>query len=861
MKKKKKKKITRRSFLKSATAAGVSTFAAGSLSDIEAAPLRVPKAEYGREKKVPVLCQMCAQFCPANACVKDGKLIRMEASPVHEYQGICGRSRAAAAALYSDDRITTPLIRTGERGDGKYREASWEEALDLIGDKLKKLRDDGEPEKVVFFTRFSSAMVWDSKFFDLFGTPNNVGYGDTCFQVVSSSYQAVMGFGGPGFHSSDYENADYGLVVGRNMGGSLVAHGWGAQFGKGLRQGLPMTIVDPRQPNELGQSYAQWLPIRPGTDLSFLLGVLHFVVKKDYIDKTFLPKTNLDALIDVKTLLPAEMDRSAKPNDYLVFDKAGSRFIMSRQAADPAWDGEYDYNGTTVSPAMVLIKKTLLDLDLERMSDICTIPVSKMEAVADKLHRAAPKAFVEIGYRFTRHTTDLRAQKCVHMLNMLLGLQGQQGGVLQNRMVKLGGLPVQFPKPDMNKSILKWKMDNEAERWFGSPVQGRSGIIQSILDGRPYKPKMLFLWGQDIVGGTAGGKDITDAFKQVESIVAVSPFWTDSVMYADVIVPGCTFLEQDQPLFSYFKSIIPTIGVNCKAVEPVMGSKDGYWILCQLARRVFSRDEYNTYFAQLEKEGIRPTLESQFNGIPKSPKSGLVPDEQKKMPQTLDDLLTHGSWGATRIPKDFIPPQTATGKYEVYSFLLAEKYHNLKRNHSDYADIMHASPLPVNLEPRWLVEKPDLSDDEFVPATGFTPLSSFAAAQARDNPILVALHHRMRYATVFINEERARRLGLQDDDLVDVWMDEFPDEKQQAVLSVSKVVHPDVMFSYHGLGKGMEKTTEKMRYARKNGLNLNHFGRLRFSPGVCGHTPQDIILKIKKIGRSGDALSQYVRQS
>lgn len=855
---KKNKGISRRSFLKAASVVGVSAVSTQPFNEADATPLRVPKSEYGREKKVPVLCQMCAQFCPANAYVKDGKVIRMEASPVHEYKGICGRSRSAPAALYNDDRITTPLIRTGERGEGKFRKATWDEALDLIGDKLKKLRDDEEPEKVVFFTRFSAAMAWDSKFFDLYGTPNNVGYGDTCFQVVSSSYQTIMGFGGPGTHSSDYENADYGLVVGRNMGGSIIPHGWGAQFGKGLRRGLPLTVVDPRHPNELGQSYAEWLPIRPGTDLSFLLGILHFVFKKDYINKGFLPKTNLDALIDPETLLPVKMDKTAKPNDYLVFDKVTQAFIMSRKTADPAYEGEYEYNGTMVQPAMALMKKSLLELDPEKLSNICTIPVSKMEGVADKLHKAAPKAFVEIGYRFTRHTTDLRAQNCVHMLNILFGLYGQEGGVLQNRKVKLGGLPVKFPKPDKNKSILKWKIDNEPQRWLASPIQGRSGIMQAVLDSKPYKPKMFFLWGQDIVGGTAGGKDITDAFKSVESIIAVSPFWSDSVMYADIIIPGCTFLEQDQTLFSYFKSIIPTIGVNRKAVDPVMGSRDGYWILCQMAKRVFSEDEYNTYFLQLEKEGIRPTWESQFNGIPKSPKSGLTPDEQDAMPRTLDDLLEHGSWGATRIPIDRIPPQTATGKYEVYSFLLAEKYNRLRKKHSDYKDILFASPLPVNLEPRWMLEKAKLGEDEFVPATGFTPLSSFAAAQARDNPVLVALHHRMRYATVFINEERARRLGLEEDDLVEVWMEEYPDEKQQAVLSVSKVIHMDVLFSYHGLGKGREKTTEKMQYARKNGLNLNHFGRLRLSPGVCGHTPQDIILKIKKIGRSGDALSQYV---
>jgi anaerobic selenocysteine-containing dehydrogenase len=845
--KKKKNGISRRSFLKTASAMGVSAVSTTFFQEASAAPLRVPGSEYGREKKVPVLCQMCAQFCPANAYVKDGKVIRLEASPVHEYSGTCGRSRAAVGALYSADRITTPLIRTGERGEGKFRQASWGEALDLIGEKLKKLRDDGEAEKVVLFSRFSSAMVWDTKFFDLYGTPNNVSYGDTCFEIISRSSRTILGFGGPGTHSSDYENADYGLVVGRNLGGAIIPHGWGAQLGKGLRRGLPMTVVDPRHPNEMAQSYAEWLPIRPGTDLSFLLGVLHFVFRKNYIKKEVLSKTNLDALINPETLLPAKMDKNVSPHDYLVFDTAAQSFVMSRNATAPAYEGLYDYDGAMLQPAMALLKKSLLDLDPEKLSEICTIPVSKMEGVADKLNAAAPKAFVEIGYRWTRHTTDLRAQICVHMLNILLGLYGHEGGILQNRFVKLGGLPVAFPQPDMSKSILKWKIDNEPERWLASPSEGRSGIMQAVLDSKPYKPKMFFLWGQDIIGGTAGGKDITDAFKDVESIIAVSPYWSDSVMHADIIVPGCTFLEQDQPFFTYYKSLIPVIGVNRKAVDPVMGSKDGYWILCQIAKRVLRQDEYNQYFLQLEKEGIRPTWESQFTGVTKHANAGLTQEELSSMPRTLDDLLDHGSWGTQRIILDQMPPQTATGKFEVYSFELAEKHDMLRQNHPDYPDRLFAYPLPVNLEPRWMIQKAQLGVDEFVPATGFTPLSSFAGAQARDNPILVALHHRMRYANVFINEERARRLGLEEGDLVEIWMAEHPDEKQQAELSVSKVIHRDVLFSYHGLGKGQQRTTEKLQYARKNGLNLNHFGRLRFSPGVCGHTPQDIILKIRKV--------------
>ena len=836
-----KKGISRRSFMKAASGAGIAAVSGLALDEARAAPLRVPVAEYGRERKVPVLCEMCAQRCPANAYVKDGKLIRLEASPVHEYKGICGRSRAAVGALYSDDRITTPLIRTGKRGEGIFRKASWKEALDQVGKKLKKLRDDGEPEKVVFFSRFSSAAIWDFKFFELYGTPNNVGYGDTCFNVVSRSSQAILGFGGPGAHSSDWENADYGLIVGKNIGGAIIPHGWGAQFGKGLRRGLPMTIVDPRRPNELGQSYAEWLPIRPGTDVSFLTGVLHFVFKKGYVNKEFQKQTNLDALIDPQTLLPVRLDHETKPNDYLVYDTATRTFVMSRAAQDSAYEGRFEYEGRLVQPAMELLKKSALDQDPQELSAICSIPVDRMESVADRLHQAAPKAFVEIGYRWTRHTTDFRGQLCVHMLNLLLGLYGSEGGILRNRNPALGGLPVEFPAPDHGKSILQWQIDNEPNRWAASPHEGRSGIVKSILDGKPYKPKLLFFWGQDLVGGTAGGKDVTDAMKSVQTVIAVSPYWQDSVMYADIILPGCTFLEQDQPLYTGYKSLIPVVGVNRKAVDPVMGSKDGYWILCQIAKRVFSEEEYDRYFRQLEKEGIRPTMESQFAGI-----GGLTPEEMATLPKSLDDLLTHGSWGTRRIVTEH-KPRNATGKYEVYSFWLADKYDMLGRKYPEYPDREYASPLLVNFKPRWMHQKQKLAEDEFVPATGFTPLSSFVGAQARDNPILLPLDRKMGYTKIFINEDRARRLGLKKFDLVDVWMEEFPDEKQQIRVFPSKLVHPDVVFHYHGLGTGLERTPEKLRYARPNGLNLNHFGRLRFSPGGAGHVPQDIILKIRKV--------------
>jgi anaerobic selenocysteine-containing dehydrogenase len=783
---------------------------------------------------------MCAQHCPAFAYVKDGKVIRLESNPVHEYHGVCGRARAAVAALYSEDRIKTPLIRTGERGKGEFRQATWDEALDTIADKMKALRKENKADRVVYFPRFTAAPKYDNAFFHIYGTPNIVGYGDTCFNVVSSSSKAILNFGGPGAHSSDFENADYGLIVGKNLGGAIIAHDWGPQLGKGLRRGLPLTVVDPRQPNEMAQSYAQWLPIRPGTDYSFLLGVLYYVFQHDFLDMAFLKQTNVDALIDTKTLLPARLDKEITPNDYLVYDMDTSAFVMSRKAKKPALEGSYTWEGKTLVPALVLLRKSVLENNPEQMAEVCGISTKEMENVAKKLHKAAPKAFVEIGYRFTRHSADFRAQLAIHMLNMLLGLYGHEGGVLRNRNPGLGGMPISVPAPG-GTNILQWQIDNDPDRWAASPVEGRSSIVKAFLEEKPFKPELLFFWGQDLVGGTAGGADITKFMKEVDTVVAVSPYWQDSIMYADVILPGCTFLEQDQPLYTGYKSLIPVIGVNQKAVDPVMGSRDGYWILCQIAKRVLTSDEYETYFKELEEKGLRPLWEKQFAGI-----SGLTPEEMKRLPPTLDDLLDHGSWGTKRIIPEH-KPKNATGVYEVYSFWLAETFHRLKTEHPDYEFRDHASPLMPHMVTRWYQAQQTMGKDEFIPASGFSPLSSFAGGQTRNNPVLITLQDKMKFPMVFINKNRAKELKLKEGDMIEVWMDAYPDEKQTAMVTPSKTIHPDVLFYYHGIGKGLMQTPDRLRFAKKHGLNINHFGRLAFSHGVAGHIPQDIILRIRRL--------------
>ena len=124
--------------------------------------------DFSKEKKVPLACRMCAQSCPLMATVLDGRLVRMEANPNTPYAGACGRAMAAVSALYNPNRIKSPLIRVGERGEGKFRKATWDEALEVVAKKMVELRAAGEARSLAYLPRFNSAPGMDKEFFTVF---------------------------------------------------------------------------------------------------------------------------------------------------------------------------------------------------------------------------------------------------------------------------------------------------------------------------------------------------------------------------------------------------------------------------------------------------------------------------------------------------------------------------------------------------------------------------------------------------------------------------------------------------------------------------------------------------------------------
>ncbi|MCP4248458.1 MAG: molybdopterin-dependent oxidoreductase, partial [bacterium] len=249
-------------------------------------------------------------------------------------------------------------------------------------------------KSLALLPRFNGAAGLDKEFFKVYGTPNIVGYGDTCFgnslplglASVTGGKKNTLGVPGLGTTaiSSDYEQAKYGVCVGRNPGGGLVAYTWAAMYGRGRKNGLQVTFVDPRRPSEGGEGPGvDWLPIKPGTDLAFFLGLMNEIVAKKYYDAAYLAKyTNADMLVNVETLQPLSIDENG---DYLVYDKASAAVTLKSLANEPALRGEYDHDGLKVATGLELIAGQITQYTPEWAEGVTTVPAESIRKVAARL--------------------------------------------------------------------------------------------------------------------------------------------------------------------------------------------------------------------------------------------------------------------------------------------------------------------------------------------------------------------------------------------------------------------------------------------------------------------------------------------
>ena len=486
------------------------------------------------EKRVPVSCNRdCGAGCPLIAIVRDGKVDRIIDNPDRpEMMRGCERGYRYMKYVYSRDRITVPLRRSGERGSGRYTEISWQDAIDSIAKGLGKALESSGPSSIFHLGGSGSCRGavhhtgrLSMRFLNLlggyYGTDGNYSSAATSFAVPY-----VYGTGEVGSDPATF--SDSRLIV--LWGANICDTRFGCQLEGYIRQaknaGTPVIVIDPRKSRTVDQLASEWIPIYPGTDAVFMTAVLWALITEQYIDKKYI-------------------------HTYCTgFDKL-TAYVL----------GEDD--GVAKTP--------------EWAEEICGTPAERIRRFARLYGENRPAALIP-GLSIQRTVGGEEAARLAAVLQSVTGNTGIRGGSSG------GNIWVTLPQPRCGKIDI---LDNgnmtilPVYVWSDAVLQGSSG-------GYPGDARFLYnVGGNYILQGSDIAKNI-QAFMQTDFSVCHDHFLTPTARYCDIILPATTFLEREDILFPGLNYLF----YSGRAVAPAGKTKNDYEIFSLLAEKLGIKDEF-----------------------------------------------------------------------------------------------------------------------------------------------------------------------------------------------------------------------------------------------------------------------------
>ncbi len=414
-------KLTRRAFIQ----ASVST--AGLVSAGYAAEPRAPvtsamalrKAKSASPAKgewVASTCQGCTQWCAIQIFVEGGRAVQVRGNPLsgtnHGY--VCPRGHLIPQQAYDPDRIKVPLKRTnpakGRGVDPKFVPITWDEALDLVAEKMMELRRANEPEKLLYLRgRYSptSTYLLYGTLPKVFGSPNNISHSAICAEAEKMGPGLTQGFFG--YRDYDLARTDCLVIWGCDpLASNRMVPNAIHRFGEIMARGTIVT-VDPRMSTSAAKAH-EWLPLKAGTDGALAGAIAHVLLTQGMWSREFV-------------------------GDF----KDGKNRFVAGQTVDEAAFAETETNGVVKWWNLELKDRTPAWAEKETL-----VPADQIVRVARAMGKAAPKVAVWMGPGVGMNPRGTYASMAVHALNGLVGSIDAEGGTLQTNSVPTG----KFPKFD-----------------------------------------------------------------------------------------------------------------------------------------------------------------------------------------------------------------------------------------------------------------------------------------------------------------------------------------------------------------------------------------------------------------------------
>lgn len=239
---------------------------------------------------IPTVCYQCKAECAILAKVEDGKVTEVKGHPARNGK-VCVKGMAGVTLQYAEDRLTHPLKRVGERGEGKFVRISWDEALNMIEEKLRGLHDRGEAHKLTysFFPHSLTDPKW--RFLNAYGGYINTGLPHCDSAKIVSQIKCWGGI--PNHHIPPawftVPKGGIMLLMGRHALGCLDDAAVPRDILDAKERGARLIVVDPIFSPDAAKA-DWWIPIRPSGDTALLMGMIHVILDEDLHNKPFVEK-------------------------------------------------------------------------------------------------------------------------------------------------------------------------------------------------------------------------------------------------------------------------------------------------------------------------------------------------------------------------------------------------------------------------------------------------------------------------------------------------------------------------------------------------------------------------------------------
>ncbi len=487
----------------------------------------------GNAFRTPTYCEVCFWKCAGWVHKnEEGKIWKITGNDEDQHSNgrFCPRGTGGVGMYYDEDRLKTPLIRTEERGKQTFREATWDEALDYIAGKMKKVAEEYGAECSALLTHGSGGKYFGD-LLKAFGS-NSIAAPSysQCRGPREVAFQTTFGEGVQSPERTDIRDTRCLVLIGSHLGENMH-NGQVQEMSDAIDKGASIITVDPRYSIAASKS-KYWLPIKPATDIALLLAWINVIIEEDWYDKDYVEKYTY-GFEQLK-----EHVRSFTP--------------------------EWAYGITGLKPEMI-------------------------RASAREMADASPSVIVHPGRHVTWYGDDTQRERAIAILNAILGSWGRRGGFYTPEKVSIP----EWPHPEFPEPKKSWK-DAYPDQYNLAFETIASGICDATIPSlsKACNFKTWIVNGTNLIQTIPDSKKVIEAIQELDLLVVIDTMPMEITGWADVVLPECTYLERyDEIRNSPHRK--PAIALRSPAAEPMYDSKPGYWIAKELSKKLGLEDYFS----------------------------------------------------------------------------------------------------------------------------------------------------------------------------------------------------------------------------------------------------------------------------